>query len=119
VNTVIGSSGFFPAGMVGVPPRSQFGSFTNSKPAGGAKFRMRTPKVESYKFSGWKNFQPATGACDRLVIRILHFWLDQRWGEAQGGENPRVQLVENRGSGQSCKWRELLGRCIFGTKETE
>jgi hypothetical protein len=34
-----GSMGIFPAGTVGSPPRSQSVLFTNSKPAGEAKFR--------------------------------------------------------------------------------
>ena len=39
LNTVTGSTGFLPADMVVGPPRLRFGSSTNSKPPGGAKFR--------------------------------------------------------------------------------
>src|SRR5659263_64630 len=44
--------------MVGRPPRSRFGSSTNSKPAGGAKFRaspfIRTPSINTTPFSAYE-----------------------------------------------------------------
>jgi hypothetical protein len=39
VNTVTGSTGFLPTGMVGRPPRQESGSLINKKPAGRVKFR--------------------------------------------------------------------------------